>query len=150
MSKFKIAIFAMAGTAKKELMAQELSQSEIAVQLENGLKDLKKLISFYTLNKKGDYRIEIGDKGFNFVGNKFAGSLSQVLHMVAARQLASEGKGAELKSITELAGSLEESIVINPELLDKVSLADRVLDGSETALTTFSAGFLIENESGDE
>lgn len=151
MTKIKIAIFAVAGTAKRELMAQEMTQSEISAHLMNGLKDLKKLISFYVLNKKGDYRIEIGDKGFNFVGNKFAGSLTQVLNMVAAAEMHKIGCGAELQNILTLADVMERNIVIEPALLDRLELADRVLDGSEPALVAFSKSFqnLIPDESAD-
>ena len=148
MTKIKIAIFAIAGTAKRELMVQELTQSEISHHLMNGLKDLKKLISFYVLNKKGDYRIEIGDKGFNFVGNKFAGSLSQVLNMVAAAEMHKVGRGAELQNILTLADVMEQNIVIEPALLERLELAERVLDGSAPALLEFSKPFqnLIPDE----
>ena len=149
MTKIKIAIFAIAGAnLKRELMSQELTQVEISTHLENGLKDLKKLISFYVLNKKGDYRIEIGDKGFNFVGNKFAGSLSQVLNMVAAAEMHKVGRGAELQNILTLADVMEQNIVIEPALLERLELAERVLDGSAPALLEFSKPFqnLIPDE----
>lgn len=143
MSKIKIAIFKLQGAnLKKELMAQEMEQSEIQVQLENGLKDLKKLVSLYVMDKKGDYRIEIGDKGFNFVGNKFAGSLTQVLQRVAAAEMHKVGRGAELRSITVLAETFEERVQICPDLLDTLDKADKVLDGNEIAFGELSNKFI--------
>lgn len=144
MEKIKFAIYMIAGTAKKELMVQELTELQIAEHLENGLKDLRKLISFYVLNKKGEYRIEIGEKGFNFIGNRFASSLSQVFHMVAAKEMASQGRGAEMKNIQELAESFESRVKIDANVLDYVNLADKALDGSHTAIEQLSRKLLPE------
>lgn len=145
MNKVKIALFALAGAnLKSELMSQELSTSEISVQLSKGLKDLKKLISFYVFDKTASYRIEIGDEGFNFVGNKFAGSLSQVLNMVAASKMHEVGRGAELANIVVLAEQMEESITVEPALLGKLSLAEKILDGNRIAFKDLSNQFQIE------
>lgn len=148
MSSIKIALLKIQGAnLKSELFSQSLTQSEISIQLENGLKDLKKLVSLYILDKKGDYRIEIGDKKFNFVGNKFASGLTQVLNMVAASEMHKVGRGAELKSIQNLAEILETNVQINPDLLDTLDKADKTLEGNQIAFGQLSKKFMVEFES---
>lgn len=144
MQTINIALFSVIGTAKREIFSQEMTVEKIEQQMNNGLKDLKKLISFYILNKTGDYRLEIGENAFNFVGNRFASSLSQVLHMVAAAQLAEVGRGAEMTTIGEVASQMEQTVAINPELLTTLHLAERVLDGNVIALGQLSKNFKIE------
>lgn len=144
MSTLKIVLSKLNGNAKAELMSQEMTAGQIAFQLEKGLKDLKKLISFYTIDKKADYRLEIGDKSFNFVGNKFAGSLTQVLNMVAASEMQKVGRGAELRNIQVLGGILEESVKIEPELLTRLALADKIIDGNAIAFIELSKNFKVD------
>lgn len=143
----KLELFAVKGTVKKSVMSQELSQTDVDFHLENGLKDLKKLVSLYVHDKKSEYRFEIDGEGINFVGNKFAASLTTVLQKVVANEMQKHGRGAELKTIELGAQKIEEGVKISAELIETLRFADMVNEGKLTGIENLAQKFIVqENE----